>query len=104
MKERARKQYSGLPRKFSPVGGVDGVSVDDVIQALQRHKSGGDENDEEEEERDIEADGAEYDCGGPDKCWDARCALCPVPRRCYDSQGTCHRVCERKGRIVHLDG
>ena len=33
-----------------------------------------------------------------------RSVLFPVPRRCYDSQGTCHRVCERNGRYVHLEG
>ena len=29
----------------------------------------------------MDTDGAEYECGGPSKCWDTRCANCPVPRR-----------------------
>ena len=92
------------------VGEVSADAVDAVIRALQRHKDGGggtserDEGSQSEEEVELEGDEAETVCGGPQRCRDVLCARCPVPRRSYGADGTCHRVVERDGRYVHLVG
>ena len=81
-----------------------------MIRALQRHKDGGggtserDEGSQSEEEVELEGDEAATVCGGPQRCRDVLCARCPVPRRSYGADGTCHRVVERDGRYVHLVG
>ena len=91
-------------------GEVSVDAVDAVIRALQRHKDGGggtserDAGSQSEEEVELEGDEAETVCGGPQRCRDVLCARCPVPRRSYGADGTCHRVVERDGRYVHLVG
>ena len=111
-REAGRRQSSGRACGRPPLraGEASVDAVDAVIRALQRHKDGGggtgerDEGSKSEEEVELEGDEAETVCGGPQRCRDVLCARCPVPRRSYGADGTCHRVVERDGRYVHLVG